>query len=148
MAISTKDAGVVQPDVTPKSLKWLPSTYKKRIIKIDKTLPSSDEVVGRRSGISGIMPEIDHLTMLPTTSTSVQKGKSEVGRKVNTMDERNRVASPTSNPGGVKAAVYRKYPQLKPGKKYEGGILGFKCGGILKKKRGGKVAKDMTSQGN
>ena len=38
------------------------------------------------------------------------------------------------NPAGIKAAVYRKYPQLKPGKKYEGGILGFKCGGVLKKK--------------
>ena len=36
------------------------------------------------------------------------------------------------NPGGVKAAVYRKYPQLKPGKKFQGGILGFRCGGILK----------------
>lgn len=50
------------------------------------------------------------------------------------------------NPAGIKAAVYRKFPQLKP-KKQDGGILWLKCGGVLKKK-GGIVGKDMTAQNN
>lgn len=131
MAISSNDAGVIQPDVTPKSLRFVPSTYRKRIIKIDKTLPTSQEVVGRRTGVSGIMPEIDHLTMLPATSVSVQRGRSEVGRKVNTMDERNSVASPTSNPAGAPPHLQRTAHPVNP-------ILGrkkikFQQGGILQK---------------
>lgn len=38
------------------------------------------------------------------------------------------------NPEGIKAAARRKFPQLK--KKHEGGILGFRCGGILKQYKG------------
>lgn len=50
------------------------------------------------------------------------------------------------NPAGIRAAVRAKFPELK--KKAKGGILHCSCGGIMKKRKGGIVGKDMTAQGN
>jgi hypothetical protein len=111
-------------------------------------------LAGRRSGIVRMFPETDKSTMLPNTTPKVNRGRSEVGKKVNTMTERNKVASPTSNPGSD-TSPRNKNPRWPAKRKFQqggslfaqnaakwkhkdGGILSFRCGGILKQS-GGKL---------
>lgn len=150
-------------------------------------------VKGARSSSVHMMPETDGLSKLPDQPINVQPSRSEVGKKVNTMKERNKVVSPTSNPASAPPHLQRtahpvvgRKRRLQQGgsmsleefksiqKKMHPestigvmdvlnapqktamygvttatrGILHCKCGGILKKKKGGITGKDMTAQGN
>lgn len=133
MAILSNNPGAVQPDVTPKSLKYVPSTFKKNPNKVGGILnmKKSSEVVGRRSGLTKIMPNTENASMLPKTSVSVQKGSYEAHPKVDTMRERNNFASPTSNPAGAPPHLQRTAHPVNPiiGRKK----IKFQQGGILTK---------------
>lgn len=133
MAILSNNPGAIQPDVTPKSLKYLPSVFRKKSTKVDPipTLKKSNEVVGRRSGIVSIMPNTENASMLPKTSVSVHSGSYEAKPKVDTMRERNNYASPTSNPAGAPPHLQRTAHPVNPiiGRKK----IRFQQGGILKK---------------
>jgi len=80
-------------------------------------------LAGRRSGIVRMFPETDKSTMLPNTTPKVNRGRAEVGKKVNTMTERNKVASPTSNPGSD-TSPRNKNPRWPAKRKFQqGGLL-------------------------
>lgn len=80
-------------------------------------------LAGKRSGIVRMFPETDKSTMLPTVNPKVNRGRAEVGKKVNTMTERNKVSSPTSNPGSD-TSPRNKNPRWPAKRKFQvGGIL-------------------------
>jgi len=80
-------------------------------------------LTGKRSGIVRIFPETDKSTMLPNTTPRVNRGRAEVGKKVNTMTERNKIASPTSNPGSD-TSPRNKNPRWPAKRKFqEGGTM-------------------------
>lgn len=64
-------------------------------------------VKGARSSSVHMMPETDGLSKLPDQPINVQPSRSEVGKKVNTMKERNKVVSPTSNPASAPPHLQR-----------------------------------------
>lgn len=83
-------------------------------------------VKGARSSSVHMMPETDGLSKLPDQPISVQRSRSEVGKKVNTMKERNKVVSPTSNPASAPPHLQRTaHPVI--------GRRKFQVGGQLKK---------------
>lgn len=82
-------------------------------------------VKGARSSSVHMMPETDGLSKLPDQPINVQPSRSEVGKKVNTMKERNKVVSPTSNPASAPQHLQRTaHPVVGRKRRYQqGGVM-------------------------
>ncbi len=81
------------------------------------------KVKGARSSSVNMMPETGPLSMLPYQPISVQRSRSEVVKKVNTMKERNKVASPTSNPSSAPPHLQRTAHPVRKRRFQQGGSM-------------------------